>query len=192
MPRALQSLRNSSALGKFTLYKYHQFDYLGNCSGFCWLPFGDQIICASNFYNDTSYLYKITIGIDTMIRISDKKGVTNPTCSSDGRTVGYESYDYSGGYQLTDLQTGFVSTLYYVWYSPKISPDGKKVVSYSYSYSENPSEGGSSQLNSTDVSTALSSFLVESDWDYNFVFHPSSKWVFFTRGGEIFRVDLEN
>jgi len=182
---------SGNASGKFTLYNHHQFDYSGNCSGFCWLPFGDQIICASNSYNDTSCLYAITIGIDTMIRMSDKKGVTNPTCSSDGRIVGYKSNDYPG-YQLIDLQTDFVSTLYYAWYSPKLSPDGKKVVSYSYSYSGNPAEAAGSQLNCTDVSTGLSSFLVQSDWDYNFVFHPSSKWVFFTRGGEIFRVDLGN
>ena len=181
---------SGTILGKYILYKRgYQYDYYGNCSGFCWMPSSGQLLCVSNFYTDTSYLYKITIGNDIMERISEKAHARFPTCSSDGRIIGFQ---HDRGYQLLDQQTGFTTALSSVWYSPKLSPDGKEIVSYSYYRDTNPDSYIVSQLNCTGVSTGIGSLLALSDWDYGFVFHPSSRWVFFSRSGKIYRVDLPN
>ena len=187
----IQSDGSGASLGKYILYQSsnHEYSYWSNYSGFCWLPFSDQILCSSNVYGDTSRLYKINVGSDTMIRVSDKYGVSNPTCSSDGNVIGFASLDFPK-YRLIDRQFETISIRYEVGFSPKLSPNGMKVISYYYFQDSNPDGQTISQLDCTDITTGRESFLVQSDWDYNFVFHPSSKWVFFSRGGEIFRVDL--
>ena len=176
-------------MGTYPLFRSQRYDYFGNTSGFCWLPPGNNIIIASSVLTDTSFLYVVSVGSDSMVRMTEKKHIAYPTCSADGRYIGFRSYYSVYGYYILDRQTGFFSSTGGA-YSPKLSPNGKYVVSYSYSYSGNPDAYPSSVLVCANVSTGMSSTIALSDWDYSFVFDPSSRYVYLSRGTIIRRVPL--
>lgn len=176
--------------GKYLLHRKRENRWEENRSGFCWLPGGDQLLCTSNADQDSSSLYLITLGLGSMTPMNNTVQAANPGCSATGRYTGYFSHT-KWQYLVKDIQTGLTVSVYTGAYSPKLSPDGTVVVAFRYDQSSNPDSYSSSRLIAYNVQTGNSSTVALSGWNYSFVFHPSSRWVYLSSGGMIKKAEIK-
>ncbi|MBP6672409.1 MAG: PD40 domain-containing protein [Bacteroidetes bacterium] len=176
--------------GKYLLNQRTWGTWDDNRSGFCWLPGNDRLLCTSNADQDSSSLYMVTVGIGSMTPLNNTIRGANPGCSATGRYTGYFSHTY-GSYLVNDIQTGQTLRVFTGGLSPKMSPDGRVIVSYHYTVNYNPDGYSDSQLIAHNVQFGNTSTVALSGWDYSFVFHPSSKWVFLSAGGMIKKAEIK-
>ncbi len=176
--------------GKYLLNLRTEGRWDDNRSGFCWLPTGDQLLCTSNADQDSSSLYMITLGLGSMTPMNNTIWGANPGCSASGRYTGYFSHT-RGEYLVNDIQNGQTLRVSTGGFSPKMSPDGRVIVSYHYTVNYNPDGYSDSRLIAHNVQFGNTSTVALSGWDNSFVFHPSSKWVFLSFGGMIKKAEIK-
>ncbi len=180
---------SGTILGKYLLYKSRTGDRGANRSGFCWLPTGERLLCTSNAEQDSSSFFMITVGIGAMTSLNKGEKASHPGCSADGRYIAHFSYQ-ENRFMVYDVQTTVTHLITSGSYSPKLSPDGTRIVSYVYSYNGNPDSYGSSELRYVNFQSGRNMTAALSDWDYNFYFHPSSQWIYLSRNGIIRRAAI--
>lgn len=176
--------------GKYLLNRRRTGTWDDNRSGFCWLANKDQLLCTSNADQDSSSLYMITLGLGSMTPMNTSAKGANPGCSANGRYTGYFSH-LKWEYLIYDIQTGQTQRVPTGGNSPKMSPNGNVIVAHRNIVSGNPNGLSDSQLIAYDVQLNTSYPVAISGWDYSFVFHPSSKWVFLSSGGMIKKAEIK-
>lgn len=177
-------------IGKYLLNRRTVGRWDDNRSGFCWLPNGDQLLCTSNADQDSSSLYMITLGLGSMTPMNNTIRGANPGCSASGRYTGYFSHT-KWEYLMNDIQTGQTLRVSTGGFSPKMSPDGRVIVAYQFSSYSNPDSYSDSRLIAHNVQNGTTNTAALSNWDYTFVFHPSSRWVFLSSGGMIKKAEIK-
>ena len=155
---------------------------------FSWNPDGTKLVCANQTDYDTSYVYIATLGQDSLVRVSTRTFATSVQWLPNSNVILYESWP--DGLMYYDLDSKSEIKKFIVNDAYQLSPDGVNIGYYYYWRNSNPDGEDSFSIYNLNTLTNVTTFLVSSNTGLSFVWAPSSKQIFYTFNGNIYKINV--